>query len=238
MAHTRLCAQILDPADRRVLGHQDLLPGVVVDRRERHLLESSAVDGHLLGDDVDARLLDERDPLRDAQRLELDRVGVTEDRPGHLVQDVDLEALDLTAQGIEKAKLEVVLVDAGDQLAAALDRAHEAAGGHLLRGGERPAGAQAGGRVPAAGRGRRLTGGGVPRRRRVDRRQRGAQRLVGRRRAAAEAGGGGRACSQHQRSAARRAHRYSPIRCCSASSVRSASTAVSSGSGEREPVGG
>ena len=90
------------------------------------------------------------DPLGVRDRLELHLARVAEDGLRHRPDHVDVEALDLSVEGVEEAEVVGALVHAGDEVAAGADLRHERARRHLRRPG-RP---QAAGRR-IAGRGSR-----------------------------------------------------------------------------------
>ena len=136
--------------DARARRHQQPLLGVVVDRREVDLRAPVAGDRDRVDDDVDLALLDERKSLGHGQRDEPHvALGGAEDRRGHLVHEVDLEPLDVPGGGVQVAELVEPRVDAGDEVALLVDLGHEAAGGHVVRRGQRRRRTQARGGVLA-----------------------------------------------------------------------------------------
>src|SRR5262249_60346135 len=110
----------------RARRDQEALPRVVVHRREVDLLEPRARDRDRVGDDVDAAALDVLLALRCNDRLELDPVGVAENRRRDLAQQVDLEPRDPAGERVEVPEEQGVLVDTHDEPAAPLDPTDEA----------------------------------------------------------------------------------------------------------------
>src|SRR5580692_3900783 len=136
-----LAAKVGQAAGRdHVVGDEHPLVRVEVDAGEVNLRQALTGDRHRMSHDVDAAAGDGGDSLRVGDRLELDPVGVAEDRLGHGADHVDVEPLDLAVERVEVAEVIGALVHPGDQVALLLDRGHERAGGHFRRAGRREAG--------------------------------------------------------------------------------------------------
>jgi len=95
-----LALEVLHLLNRRSLGDQDFLAGLVVLAGEVDLLPPGAGDGHRPSDDVDTSVGQGGDSLRRRDDPELDLVGVAEDGLRDSLEHLDVEALDLAVEWV------------------------------------------------------------------------------------------------------------------------------------------
>src|SRR6478735_9475093 len=117
-----LAGQVGRPLYIRILRHQQSLARFEVHGGERDLLGTRAGDGHRVDHDVNRLVLQRSDALRRGQQPELHFAGITDQVPGYLPCDVDVEALQLAGHGIAKAEQIGALVETNYQPAALPDR--------------------------------------------------------------------------------------------------------------------
>jgi len=110
---------VLEPADRRRLGHEQERAGHEVRVRELDHLAALVGDRHRRDDDVDLPRLEEGNAVAGGDRDQLDLVLVVEERLREPMRDVDVEA-DVLPGGVDRAEGWEVGLHACDQLAALL----------------------------------------------------------------------------------------------------------------------
>src|SRR5438445_203024 len=110
---------VLEPADRRRLGHEQERAGHEVRVRELDHLAALVGNRHGRDDDVDLPRLEEGNAVAGGDRDQLDLVLVVEERPREPMRDVDIEA-DVLPGGVDRAEGWEVGLHACDQLAALL----------------------------------------------------------------------------------------------------------------------